>query len=92
MERGVAESILSLAREWLDTLCVAVEVGLPTDDSLPCDRRDSRPAVTAIEEIQRLGRNTSLVPPFPLRFVAVEHPGRITSNGLGTQELGHADD
>lgn len=92
MERGIARSIWSLVTESFDTLCVAIEIGLPADDSASCDHRNSQPAVTAVEELQRLAENTSVVPPFPLRFVAIEHPGRITSNGLGTMEVGHAAD
>lgn len=93
MEHGVSNKVWNRFAVWLDTLCVAIEIGLPSEEPCTCDDQDSsQPAITAIEELQRLGRNTSFVPRFPLEFVTIEHPGRITANGLGTLEVGHSDD
>lgn len=92
MERRFTSKVSRRLTEWFDTLCVGIEIGLSSDHDSSHDSRNLQPAITAVEELQRLGANTCFVPSFPLEFVAIEHPGRITANGLGTLEIGHSAD
>ena len=77
-------------REWTDKLAVATGVGLAPE--VGGDGSEDRSgAVTVVDELRKLESNTSFVPPFPLKHIAIRHPGRMTANGLGSMEIGHAD-
>lgn len=83
------ELLIRLLAQWWDMLRVAAEVGLAAHDGEAMTLgNQSDIALTrnvgAVEELQEsLG-------PF-LRRYADRHPGRITSNGLGTLDIGHSD-
>lgn len=87
---SIFSAVRTRLRIWYDMLVLGVSVG-----PCPVQPEDGElykwPAVTPVDELQKLQSNTSFVPPFPLKFVAIQHPGRTTANGLGSMEIGHAD-